>query len=115
MFELMVRPLETGEVVMHTCDNPGCVNPKHLRGGSQKENVSDCARKGRRAPQLSDSSVIAIYRLLELGMPPANIARVYDVSPSTIKAVKSGVNFSRLHHLYDPSKPRSSRGPWFPT
>ena len=33
----------------HRCDNPGCVNPKHLFWGSALENVADCKAKGRRA------------------------------------------------------------------
>lgn len=34
-------------VVMHSCDNPCCVNPKHLSVGTQHENVIDCVSKGR--------------------------------------------------------------------
>jgi len=34
-------------VVMHTCDNPWCVNPEHLRAVTQLENAADCKRKGR--------------------------------------------------------------------
>jgi hypothetical protein len=33
--------------IMHSCDNPDCVNPKHLFKGSQHDNMVDCARKGR--------------------------------------------------------------------
>lgn len=37
-----------GTVVMHTCDNPKCVNPSHLRLGTQSENVTDMIVKGRK-------------------------------------------------------------------
>lgn len=36
-----------GMVVMHTCDNKLCVNPKHLRAGTQGDNFRDAVRKGR--------------------------------------------------------------------
>lgn len=41
----------TPKVVMHTCDNPKCINPKHLAGGTQKDNIQDMHRKGRSANQ----------------------------------------------------------------
>jgi hypothetical protein len=41
------RPLTSGMVVMHSCDNRRCVNPAHLKEATQKENVDDMIRKGR--------------------------------------------------------------------
>jgi hypothetical protein len=35
------------EVVMHTCDNTRCVNPRHLEAGTYSKNNWDCVRKGR--------------------------------------------------------------------
>lgn len=46
-FEHFHRPLEPGELVCHTCDNPPCVNPEHLWAGSARDNVLDAKRKGR--------------------------------------------------------------------
>jgi hypothetical protein len=46
-FEQMFGVSAEGKVVMHTCDNPSCVNPFHLRLGTQSDNLKDCSNKGR--------------------------------------------------------------------
>lgn len=38
---------ELPEVVRHKCDNARCINIDHLEGGTQKDNMQDCARRGR--------------------------------------------------------------------
>lgn len=39
--------LPADKVVMHTCDNPACINPEHLVVGTQVENMADMLAKGR--------------------------------------------------------------------
>lgn len=46
-YELHVRAIPDGQVVMHTCDTPLCINPSHLVLGTQADNVRDMWRKGR--------------------------------------------------------------------
>lgn len=50
-YEFAHGPIPHGLFVLHSCDNPACCNPAHLRVGTQKDNMSDCAARGRTANQ----------------------------------------------------------------
>jgi hypothetical protein len=36
-------------ILLHSCDNPRCVNPHHLSEGTHADNMADCIAKGRNA------------------------------------------------------------------
>ena len=46
-YEYHVGPIPDGMVVMHLCDNRGCINPDHMVLGTQAANLADARLKGR--------------------------------------------------------------------
>ena len=46
-YQVFNGKLSEGLLVMHKCDNPACFNPKHLKLGTQSDNMKDCASKQR--------------------------------------------------------------------
>ena len=44
-----IMKAQKGEIVLHTCDNPSCINPNHLKIGTYKENSQDMVAKNRQA------------------------------------------------------------------
>jgi len=46
-YELHFGPIPEGKVIMHKCDNRKCVNPAHLKAGTQRDNIHDAMAKNR--------------------------------------------------------------------
>lgn len=82
----------SGEVIMHSCDNRKCVNPKHLKLTTQKENLADALAKGRRVlPDWSNSknpkaklSNRDVKEIRKSTKKPTELSLLYKVDKSQI-------------------------------
>lgn len=52
---LLPSPVPSGFECCHKCDNPRCVRPSHTFIATHKQNMEDCARKGRISPKCAES------------------------------------------------------------
>lgn len=101
--------------VLHRCDNPACVNPKHLFLGTPQDNSADMVAKGRAAKQqgeghgariLGDDQVREIYAASGFY---ADIGARYGVSAATVGNIKQR---RRWVHLDLGPKVGVGRGGW---
>jgi hypothetical protein len=84
--------------VLHSCDNPVCVNPKHLMQDTQRENLLQAYRRGRKTNSgeqnpraiLTKEKVILIREQLKTGKSRATVAREFNVSSGAIAGIKHG-------------------------
>lgn len=97
-YELATGPIPDGLLVRHKCDNPRCVNPKHLELGTQSDNMLDAYRRGRRpdialkgernpGAKLTAALVVQIRERAERGEAQTALAAVFGVSQAVISDV----------------------------
>ena len=97
VYELYYGEAPINMVVMHSCDNPKCINPKHLSLGTNKDNTQDMlnknrGNKGKRSynTNLSKDQLLEIKQMLINKVNGKYIAEKFNVAPGTISNIKKG-------------------------
>lgn len=107
-WELHKGPIPDGLFVMHMCDNPSCVNPNHLKLGTNKENSHDSVAKGRitNRPAVTgennsktnlDERHVKLIRLAAMrGIPAKEISDILGLSYEGLRGIIKGRTWKHI-------------------
>ena len=113
--------LTSDDIICHRCDNPACINPKHLFKGTHNDNVQDRVIKNRCAKgnsngnyidgrasdniqyseyysnrSLSKSQVLVIKQLRQEGSTIKSISEELNINIQTIKDISCGRTYKDI-------------------
>lgn len=103
-YEMHKGKIPKGMLVCHRCDNPRCVNPKHLFLGSPADNLGDMAAKDRHLygernaeHRLTEQAVHSVFDLSENGWSQYRIAKHVGVGQPQVGRILRG---ERWRHVW---------------
>ncbi len=102
-WELAKGPIPSGLSVLHRCDVPGCVNPKHLWLGTNADNMRDMFAKGRRPTISLKGSAHPGAKLTEEQVREIRAAKGSRSYRELIAAY--GIGRSTLYRIWDDASP----------
>lgn len=108
MYENKYGEIPKGMCACHKCDNPNCINPRHIFVGTNKDNSEDMVQKRRQShigspgmkgvnhPQskLIESDVIKIMN--EKTLNQKQLSLKYGVSQAVISKIRLGQSWKHL-------------------
>lgn len=105
-------------VIMHLCDNKLCVNPHHLKQGTQLENIKDRQAKNRMAKgsringsRLTDIQVMAMRDAIKSGHRIKETSEYFKIKPANCSRIVNGFYWKHVRIGYDQNPSNINRKP----
>lgn len=112
-YERANGPIPEGMCVLHSCDNPPCCNPAHLRIGTQQENMRDVKDRKRshsyahpesinygedvHNSKLTDAQAVEIrFEVAKNELSYRQIGEKYGLDWSTVQNISSGKSWQHV-------------------
>jgi hypothetical protein len=102
-YEVHVGAIPAGAFLCHRCDNPACVNPRHLMVADHAANMADMRVKGRSnhgerngRARFSAADVQEMRTMRASGASLSAIARRFATDASSVSAIVRGLVWQQL-------------------
>ena len=92
-YEIHIGKIPPNKIVLHSCDNPPCVNPKHLSLGSHQDNSFDMVKKTRQSCHEKNSHSVLTEKDV------INIRNSYPRKSTIFLAQKFNVTRGTIYHI----------------
>lgn len=103
---ILFTDLSSDICILHSCDNPSCCNPNHLRSGTPKDNANDAVSRNRNTKpkgelhphhKFTNSQIEEIRKQYKPGVfGYRKLANLYNVHPATIGKI---IHRERWQHI----------------
>lgn len=105
-YELHKGKIPDGLFVLHSCDNRACINPDHLRLGTNQDNINDKVERGRargyaKRGENSSYAKLTNSNIIEIRENPHNkclncLSAQFKVCPQQISRIQHNERWSEL-------------------
>ncbi len=104
-FRLWKGDIPQGMFILHSCDNPLCLNPDHLHIGTPKKNMDEMKERGREKKalgekngyaKLTNKKVLEIRESFKKGLGVREISRKYKITSSSASYITRNITWKHI-------------------
>lgn len=102
-YEIFHGSFDKAKSILHSCHNIACINPDHLRVGTNIDNMKDMVDAGRSCrgsnhsrAKLKESDIPKIKELGKVGFTQSRIATLFNVSQVNVGLILRNKNWKHV-------------------
>lgn len=110
------QAIPSGMETCHRCDNPPCVNPRHLYFGTRQNNVDDAWARGlmpmgseKTSAKLTEDQVVVLREAYALGAETKSLARQFGIAVPTLRQIVLGLKWKHVGGPITRRRPKRAR------